>query len=201
MTGQFRNIRIAFISWVLCHSCLMGIHTTHQSGSSSCQGFQPVPLIAMLFLLMVFSLILFFLFFSSYFPQCPQFANLQNVCMLGMMVAPNHKHVDIQGRCYLPYITSWTPSSNLVKLCESLSAAFNGAPPVFKVCTSQTVANILSKKQAIVLTLLSVLLTFNRKRPQHHHHPQLLWFSHSPCHLLLGLRTAQTNQCPRYCQM
>eukprot|EP00301_Raphidiophrys_heterophryoidea_P007862 c12993_g1_i1.p1 GENE.c12993_g1_i1~~c12993_g1_i1.p1 ORF type:complete len:372 (+),score=99.93 c12993_g1_i1:737-1852(+) len=51
----------------------------------------------------------------------------------GMAISKNHRHVDETGKCYLPYLHTWSPASNLVQLVSALSAAFDNNPPVFKV--------------------------------------------------------------------
>eukprot|EP00299_Pterocystis_sp_00344_P005810 c17546_g1_i1.p1 GENE.c17546_g1_i1~~c17546_g1_i1.p1 ORF type:complete len:400 (-),score=80.47 c17546_g1_i1:101-1300(-) len=53
-----------------------------------------------------------------------------------MIIAVNHQHVDLQGRCYVAYLSSWSGNSSILGLCEALTAAFNNAPPVFKRSSS-----------------------------------------------------------------
>jgi len=48
-----------------------------------------------------------------------------------MVIKPKHRHVDSQGVCYLPYLSSWNPtSSNLTGLCSTMSSVFGQDPPV-----------------------------------------------------------------------
>jgi ESCRT-I complex subunit TSG101 len=49
-----------------------------------------------------------------------------------MQIQPNHKHVDLEGRCYLHYLSEWDEHSHdLVGLCIELSSVFSALPPVF----------------------------------------------------------------------
>ena len=51
-----------------------------------------------------------------------------------MMIKPNHKSVDTNGRVYLPALTQWNPySSNLVSIIGILSSVFSSEPPVHAV--------------------------------------------------------------------
>ena len=48
-----------------------------------------------------------------------------------MIITPKHKHVDSQGMCYFPYISSWNPNAcNLVDLVGVMCKAFSETPPV-----------------------------------------------------------------------
>ena len=48
-----------------------------------------------------------------------------------MVIKPNHRSVDMNGRVYLPQLTNWSPyTSNLVELVGILSSVFSGEPPV-----------------------------------------------------------------------
>ena len=48
-----------------------------------------------------------------------------------MVIKPNHRSVDMNGRVYLPQLTNWSPyTSNLVELVGILSSVFSAEPPV-----------------------------------------------------------------------
>ncbi|KNC55492.1 tumor susceptibility 101 [Thecamonas trahens ATCC 50062] len=48
-----------------------------------------------------------------------------------MYIKPGHDHVDLSGRCYLPYLTSWTgTNSSLIGLVAAMCSAFSACPPV-----------------------------------------------------------------------
>jgi len=47
-----------------------------------------------------------------------------------MIIKPRHQHVDSTGMTYLPYLSSWNISYNLVGLAEVLSKVFSQDPPV-----------------------------------------------------------------------
>jgi len=48
-----------------------------------------------------------------------------------MIIKPKHKHVDSNGMCYLPYLSSWNPNNcNLVGLVSTISKTFSPDPPV-----------------------------------------------------------------------
>jgi len=50
-----------------------------------------------------------------------------------MVIKSQHKNVDTDGRCYLPYLTQWKPEvSNLVDLITALTHIFGVEPPVFQ---------------------------------------------------------------------
>jgi len=49
-----------------------------------------------------------------------------------MRIKPKHKHVDMQGMVYLPYLSQWNEQSSLVELLTFMSSVFSEAPPVFK---------------------------------------------------------------------
>ena len=49
----------------------------------------------------------------------------------GMLVHPNHQHVDREGFVNTPYLTNWTASSSLRELITVLSSIFSDAPPLF----------------------------------------------------------------------
>ena len=41
---------------------------------------------------------------------------------LDMIIKPKHKHVDSQGMCYFPYLSSWNPNNcNLYGLVQTMS--------------------------------------------------------------------------------
>lgn len=48
-----------------------------------------------------------------------------------MTVKANHRHVDMQGVVYLPYLHEWKPSSHLRGLVEVASGVFSIDPPLF----------------------------------------------------------------------
>eukprot|EP01114_Cavostelium_apophysatum_P008047 TRINITY_DN2030_c0_g1_i2.p1 TRINITY_DN2030_c0_g1~~TRINITY_DN2030_c0_g1_i2.p1 ORF type:complete len:411 (+),score=87.84 TRINITY_DN2030_c0_g1_i2:124-1356(+) len=48
-----------------------------------------------------------------------------------MIIKPKHRHVDSQGICYLPYLSSWNATAcNLVGLVSTMSQIFGQDPPV-----------------------------------------------------------------------
>jgi len=48
-----------------------------------------------------------------------------------MIIKPKHRHVDSQGMCYLPYLSTWNPTgSNLTNLITTMSKTFGLDPPV-----------------------------------------------------------------------
>jgi ESCRT-I complex subunit TSG101 len=62
-----------------------------------------------------------------------------------MMIKPNHKSVDANGRVYLPELTRWNPySSNLVSIIGILSSVFSSEPPVHAVRSSQQPPQVLT---------------------------------------------------------
>lgn len=48
-----------------------------------------------------------------------------------MIVKPNHRHVDMQGLIYLPYLSEWNFNSNLLMLVETASSVFSIDPPLY----------------------------------------------------------------------
>ncbi|KAL9645146.1 hypothetical protein ABK040_002349 [Willaertia magna] len=54
-----------------------------------------------------------------------------------MVIKQKHKHVDATGKCYLPYLANWNPSSSdLYELVNQLSAVFGSEPPVYQKSSS-----------------------------------------------------------------
>jgi ESCRT-I complex subunit TSG101 len=49
-----------------------------------------------------------------------------------MIIKPKHRHVDIQGRCYSPYLSRWNNSCTIYELVNDLSTLFNDDPPVYQ---------------------------------------------------------------------
>ena len=49
----------------------------------------------------------------------------------GMLVHPNHQHVDREGCVFTPYIASWQSASSLCELLTVLSSIFSNDPPLF----------------------------------------------------------------------
>ena len=48
-----------------------------------------------------------------------------------MVIKPNHRSVDMNGRVYLPQLTNWSPyTSSLVEIVGILSSIFSAEPPV-----------------------------------------------------------------------
>jgi len=48
-----------------------------------------------------------------------------------MIIKPKHRHVDSQGMCYLPYLSSWNPTNcNLLGLVTEMCKVFSQDPPV-----------------------------------------------------------------------
>jgi ESCRT-I complex subunit TSG101 len=48
-----------------------------------------------------------------------------------MTIKANHRHVDMQGLVYLPYLHEWKPHDSLVTLVEVASGIFSIDPPLF----------------------------------------------------------------------
>ena len=48
-----------------------------------------------------------------------------------MMIRDRHAHVDGSGVVYLPYLTSWQPRCDLVRLVQEMSTTFGNDPPLF----------------------------------------------------------------------
>lgn len=48
-----------------------------------------------------------------------------------MTIKSNHKHVDIEGLVFLPYLHDWKLESNLVSLISFACKAFSAEPPLF----------------------------------------------------------------------
>lgn len=49
-----------------------------------------------------------------------------------MTVKPNHRHVDVQGIVYLPYLHDWNKRSSLVDMVNALSSVFSSDPFIYK---------------------------------------------------------------------
>ena len=67
-----------------------------------------------------------------------------------MMVKPGHRHVDVEGLVYLPYLHDWRASThNLVELCTVMASIFQSQPPVFaKPPTAATAAPVPATRVA-----------------------------------------------------
>lgn len=53
-----------------------------------------------------------------------------------MVIAPQHRHVDVDGKVYLPYLSEWThPRSNLSDLLRDMASVFGVATPVLSRTT------------------------------------------------------------------
>lgn len=64
------------------------------------------------------------------FPECAPYVYV--VPTATMQVAERHKHVDAQGRCYLPYLHGWNAhNSSLNVLVIELMSCFAQQPPVY----------------------------------------------------------------------
>mmetsp|Transcript_19509 Transcript_19509/g.21158 ORF Transcript_19509/g.21158 Transcript_19509/m.21158 type:complete len:555 (-) Transcript_19509:159-1823(-) len=57
-----------------------------------------------------------------------------------MTVKPNHRHADLQGCIYLPYLHEWKQESNLIGLLEICSTVFSFDPPLFSKPTGPSAA-------------------------------------------------------------
>jgi hypothetical protein len=55
-----------------------------------------------------------------------------------MTVKPNHRHVDVQGIVYLPYLHSWSKRSSLIDMITALSSVFTADPFIYKKPSGQT---------------------------------------------------------------
>jgi hypothetical protein len=72
-----------------------------------------------------FCFFILFLFFS-------QQPNVYVTPTPDMAIKPRHKHVDIEGKCYLPALSSWhAATSNIVSVIGELQGVFAVNPPVF----------------------------------------------------------------------
>ncbi len=49
-----------------------------------------------------------------------------------MRIKDKHKHVDLLGMVYLPYLHNWNVKSNLYELVSYMSSVFGDDPPVYK---------------------------------------------------------------------
>jgi len=49
-----------------------------------------------------------------------------------MTIKPNHRHVDVAGIVYLPYLHEWTKKSNLIDAIKAISAVFTSDPFIYK---------------------------------------------------------------------
>lgn len=53
-----------------------------------------------------------------------------------MVIAPQHRHVDVDGKVYLPYLSEWVhPRSNLSELLREMASVFGAATPVLSRTT------------------------------------------------------------------
>lgn len=53
-----------------------------------------------------------------------------------MVIAPQHRHVDVDGKVYLPYLSEWShPRSNLSDLLRDMASVFGTATPVLSRTT------------------------------------------------------------------
>ncbi|GAB0490227.1 hypothetical protein MMPV_001459 [Pyropia vietnamensis] len=53
-----------------------------------------------------------------------------------MVIAPQHRHVDVDGKVYLPYLSEWShPRSNLSELLRDMASVFGAATPVLSRTT------------------------------------------------------------------
>lgn len=67
---------------------------------------------------------------------CETYPDAPPVCYVrptpDMMVKPGHRHVDAEGKVYLPYLHDWRAQThNLVELCTVMASVFQSQPPVF----------------------------------------------------------------------
>ena len=65
----------------------------------------------------------------------PDFPNSAPVVFLvptpDMAIVRQHRNVDDTGRCYFPYLSSWTSACNLTSLVQVMSEAFSEMPPLY----------------------------------------------------------------------
>ena len=59
-----------------------------------------------------------------------------------MMIRDRHAHVDGSGVVYLPYLSSWQPRCDLVRLVQEMSTTFGNDPPLFARPQNQPVQRI-----------------------------------------------------------
>lgn len=81
----------------------------------------------------------------------PDFPNSAPVVFLvptpGMAIVRQHKNIDDTGRCYFPYLSSWTSACSLTGLIQVMSEAFSLVPPLYskpKVLPAEPPAEIQS---------------------------------------------------------
>jgi len=62
-----------------------------------------------------------------------------------MIIKPKHKHVDLNGQCYLPYLSTWVANtSNLLGLVQTMCGVFSQDPPVRSQTTTTTTATTIT---------------------------------------------------------
>lgn len=69
-----------------------------------------------------------------------------------MTIKANHRHVDMQGVVYLPYLHEWRFESHLVGLVEIASAIFSIEPPLYAKPATSTVSAVSSTPSAATST-------------------------------------------------
>lgn len=65
-----------------------------------------------------------------------------------MTIKQNHKHVDMQGMVYLPYLHEWTTKSTLIGLVELASNVFSYDPPLYSRPPQPVAAQTYTHPQA-----------------------------------------------------
>lgn len=68
-----------------------------------------------------------------------------------MTIKANHRHVDMQGCVYLPYLHEWKTTSNLQGLAEVASGVFSIEPPLFSKPAVGTVQSSSSSSSAAIV--------------------------------------------------
>ncbi len=92
--------------------------------------------------------------------RCPYFVYLIQFKPPSVFLSPdmtiktNHRHVDMQGMVFLPYLHEWKSDSNLEGLVEITSNVFSIEPPLFAKPTN-TGASAIPKPQMQSYTTLS----------------------------------------------
>ena len=93
-----------------------------------------------------------------------------------MTIKSNHRHVDMQGLVFLPYLHEWKQDSNLVGLVEITSNVFSIEPPLFSKPAASAVtpavtypsysntASMGSGKNFVVLMLNCSVLVIHNSR-------------------------------------
>ena len=115
------------LPYFLCH-CLLPLMVCHILHSI----ISPLSFFTLFYLFISLSLSLSFsLLLSSSLSLSPMHTHSLFLFFSGMLVHPNHQHVDREGCVFTPYIASWQSASSLCELLTVLSSIFSNDPPLF----------------------------------------------------------------------